>query len=1174
MKRVLIYLLLFLFMGCSITGGAVLLTNSSYSDNIGGGKSPNLENDVTQNAPTNDDLWTDGHYADSFAGGSGTSSDPYLIGTSAQLARLAYLVNTSSTNSQYSELYYRQTANLDMSEFWWDAIGTLQNEFTGCYDGGEYTISGLYTNENEEQYQGLFGYFYVSGSTVSYRTDEKYIKNVNIINSHIQGKGSSNNYSYTGGILGYAYTSYNASIEISNCSYSGIITASGYYIGGIVGGSYVDEFYLFDCKSSGTINALDARYVGGIIGYTDDSYYKPTSDHYAEIYNCSNMSNINAYYCVGGIIGQHNWGSVHDCYNLGNIEISSMHAGGIIGQAYYNSNSQDDDLYNCYNEGNITATFSQIGGIISQDNYFRRIYNCYNTGNIQASSGTSGGSLGIAGGIVGFTGCDRLFNCYNKGEITGCGNIGGIIGEMVSVEVLNNVNTGFLSLAQNNDNYIIGSIVGYISAQRAIVRNCYYGVNCDITSVVGDYYGSQTISNNSTCSLSNVTSESWYTTSSNWYFSQPWDFEETWSIIPGINDGYPILNGMLSIMSFTITWNGNGSAGALLPSSYWNYAGSSGYTSSNTGNNSSYTASTTAVKATSAVNYGSTLSYKTPIPIRSGYTFNGWYTATSGGLRVADNAGNLVANVSGYTNSSREWVKAENVTLYAQWTAKTYSITYNLNSGSLSSRPTSYSVASNQTIGTPTMTGYTFKGWTVQMKLDKLYNGQIDQHTGIQSYNSAYPNAVYYEMFYMSDGVSYTAATSGGQVRYRAFASNGVYSRSSGAVTLTGSNEYAFLWYHLGNSNAQTTVSFSSSSSFTTSNYKLVGDLVLTANFTPITYTIKLNKNGGNGGANGPIYVKYATGWYSNSGATSAISSVTIPSRSGFTFNGYYTATSGGTRIIDSAGKIVASNTFTTSNRSLYAQWVARNPAYYDEAGDYWYIENGKMPQSKVTGSLKTTLNSQWSTLSNGSTYYMGAISSLASKIYNGNEYCKYNNEFYLVEPIRWRLTSSSSQKTGYGTTTDTLAVMAEVVYVGRYSTSEINAGSGYQTISVNNYMMKNQIDNTYLVNWTQSMPTFGTTSINGAVQNVTSRMFVSSVDEINTVAGSGKVKFSDLVKDYLKSTGNGMLYYTRDLGTNYNNIICLNENGDRTQRKPNLTANRLGVQFTIKVTEYACVEG
>ncbi len=59
---------------------------------------------------------------------------------------------------------------------------------------------------------------------------------------------------------------------------------------------------------------------------------------------------------------------------------------------------------------------------------------------------------------------------------------------------------------------------------------------------------------------------------------------------------------------------------------------------------------------------------------------------------------------------------------------------------------------------------------------------------------------------------------------------------------------------------------------------------------------------------------------------------------------------------------------------------------------------------------------------------------------------------------------------------------------------------------------------------------------------------------------------------DFLMRTGNDLLYYTRNLGTNYNNIICLNENGDRTQRKPNLTVNQLGVQFTIKVTEYACV--
>ncbi|HIT62813.1 MAG TPA: InlB B-repeat-containing protein [Candidatus Caccovivens faecavium] len=354
------------------------------------------------------------------------------------------------------------------------------------------------------------------------------------------------------------------------------------------------------------------------------------------------------------------------------------------------------------------------------------------------------------------------------------------------------------------------------------------------------------------------------------------------------------------------------------------------------------------------------------------------------------------------------------------------------------------------------------------------------------------------------------------------------------------------------------------------------GDLELYAQWILPIYEITLDWGGIVGGTPNTIYQWYGNAYYCEESCINEISSLTFPTNNGFTFRGFYTGLNGtGMQVVNSSGQFL---TYTTEYHSWHAYFVANNPAYYDSGGGYWYVENGMIPQSKVTGSLKTTLNSQWNSLSNGSTYVMG-VQSFTSKVYNGNEYCLYNNEYYLVEPIRWRLQANSSQKTGYGTTTDTLAVMDTIVYLGRYSTTEINAGSGYSSTAVD-YLYNtlnsenNGMDSTYLVNWTQSMPTFGTTSLNGTAQNVTARVFVSSIDEINTVAGSGKVKFSDLVKDYLKSTGNGMLYYTRDLGTNYNNIICLNENGDRTQRKPNLTANRLGVQFTIKVTEYACVEG
>lgn len=69
--------------------------------------------------------------------------------------------------------------------------------------------------------------------------------------------------------------------------------------------------------------------------------------------------------------------------------------------------------------------------------------------------------------------------------------------------------------------------------------------------------------------------------------------------------------------------------------------------------------------ASKTVTYDST--YGTlPTPTRDGYDFNGWYTAASGGTQV--------------TSSSKVTITATQ-TLYAQWTIKTYTITYDGNGG-------------------------------------------------------------------------------------------------------------------------------------------------------------------------------------------------------------------------------------------------------------------------------------------------------------------------------------------------------------------------------------------------------------------------------------------------------------------------------------------------------------
>ena len=107
------------------------------------------------------------------------------------------------------------------------------------------------------------------------------------------------------------------------------------------------------------------------------------------------------------------------------------------------------------------------------------------------------------------------------------------------------------------------------------------------------------------------------------------------------------------------------------------------------------------VKLSKLVTYDST--YGTlPTPTRSGYTFAGWHTASSGGTQVTDS--------TKVTNSS-------NHTLYAHWTGIQYTLTFSQNGGSggaLSSA--NYTTSpSDQTITVtePTRNGWTRTSWTI-----------------------------------------------------------------------------------------------------------------------------------------------------------------------------------------------------------------------------------------------------------------------------------------------------------------------------------------------------------------------------------------------------------------------------------------------------------------------------
>ena len=100
-------------------------------------------------------------------------------------------------------------------------------------------------------------------------------------------------------------------------------------------------------------------------------------------------------------------------------------------------------------------------------------------------------------------------------------------------------------------------------------------------------------------------------------------------------------------------------------------------------------------------------------PTRTGYTFAGYWTAAGGtGTLVINTGGTLEADVSGYTDASHQWIKQDATTLYAKWTADTYTVTlHNDHDGSASDDGTA--TATYDATSLTVSKHAAFDGWTL-----------------------------------------------------------------------------------------------------------------------------------------------------------------------------------------------------------------------------------------------------------------------------------------------------------------------------------------------------------------------------------------------------------------------------------------------------------------------------
>ena len=315
---------------------------------------------------------------------------------------------------------------------------------------------------------------------------------------------------------------------------------------------------------------------------------------------------------------------------------------------------------------------------------------------------------------------------------------------------------------------------------------------------------------------------------------------------------------------------------------------------------------------------------------RPGYTFDHWSTTASG---------------SGGTNyqSGDTYDTPSDLTLYAQWTATSYTITYSPNGGSGSASST-YTVASPATVDSGTSFSHsgtsTFVSWNtaadgsgVSVTPGSSY-GLVPASGTTTTLYAIWLANTYHLVTYDPNG-----GTGTGPSEVSSISSQSITISSRGGLTKTGFNFAGWATTPNATTAAYTTGSVYSGSS----------NLALYAVWVPVTYTVAYDLNGGSGTAPG------SQSFTVTAGATIANAT---PTRTGYTFDGWWSTDSsgqGGTTLI--AGDVYAD----PASLVLYAVWTPIDyKLTYDANGGV-----GETPNDETFNiSTGVTIQSGASTLS------------------------------------------------------------------------------------------------------------------------------------------------------------------------------------------------------------------
>lgn len=298
---------------------------------------------------------------------------------------------------------------------------------------------------------------------------------------------------------------------------------------------------------------------------------------------------------------------------------------------------------------------------------------------------------------------------------------------------------------------------------------------------------------------------------------------------------------------------------------------------------------------------------KIDVPTRTGYTFVGYFDAETGGTQYYNSDG----------SSTKNWDKTSDTTLYAKWTAKTSNVSLDgngtTNTGHTTSTTATYGSPMPNNIILPTRDGYTFAGY-FDAKEDgtKYYNSDISNKSA-RNWDKEDANVTLYAQWNII-----TKSVTLFQYDTSQAGSTSVtvtYGSTMPTITPPSRAGYTFNGYFTLTDGKGTKYYNADGTSARVWNDTSVVSLY--AYWTVNSYVITFNANGGTGGTTS-INVDYGA----------AMPSITLPTKEGYEFAGYYDDSINGTQYYTSAGAS-ARNWDKEGNATLYAHWVAKTDTKY-----------------------------------------------------------------------------------------------------------------------------------------------------------------------------------------------------------------------------------------------------